>query len=98
MDPDDSVQVELQLVKVTAGPDERSRVFDLAEVFMAEVVDVDSDSVTIEIAGNVKRLERFVGVMEEFGIREMVRSGSIALSRGGRSITDGSRLRLQRVV
>lgn len=98
LDPDDSVEVELQLVKVSAGPDERSRVFDLAEVFMAEVVDVDADSVTIEIAGNVGRLERFVGVMEEFGIREMVRSGSIALSRGGRSITDGSRLRLQRVV
>lgn len=95
---DESVQVELQLVKVEATPEQRSRVFELVEVFRAEVVDVDAESVTVEIAGPTERLGRFIGVMEEFGILEMARSGTIALARGSRSITDGSRRRLHRVV
>ena len=98
LEPDDSVEREMQLVKVAAAPATRSQVIEIAEVFRAKIVDVDHDSITIEAAGNPGKLEAMVKLLEPFGIREMVRSGTIALARGTRSITDGSKLRMQRVV
>jgi acetolactate synthase I/III small subunit len=98
LDPDSSVEREMQLVKVSADPTVRSQIIEIAEVFRAKIVDVDHDSLTIEAAGNPGKLEALVELLEPYGIREMVRSGTIALSRGTRSITDGSKLRMRRVV
>jgi acetolactate synthase I/III small subunit len=98
LEAEESVERELQLVKVAADPHTRSQIIELADVFRAKIVDVDHDSLTIEAAGDPGKLEAMVELLEPFGIREMVRSGSIALSRGSRSITDGSKLRMQRVV
>ncbi|MBW3659327.1 MAG: acetolactate synthase small subunit, partial [Actinobacteria bacterium] len=64
----------------------------------AKIVDVDHDSLTIEASGAPQKLEAMVDLLEPFGIREMVRSGTISLARGSKSITDGSKLRMQRVV
>ena len=98
LDPDDSVALETQLVKVSADSANRSQVIELADVFRAHVVDVDHEAITVEVTGTPDELERMITLLEPFGIREMVRSGTIALSRGARSITDGSRVRMQRVV
>ncbi len=98
LDPAESVQMELQMVKVSADASQRGDLFALVDVFGAEVVDVDADTVTIAIAGNTGRLGRLTPLLETYGIREMVRSGTVAIARGDRSITDGSKLRLQRVV
>jgi len=98
LDPDEAVEREFQLVKVSAGPHTRSQIIELADVFRAKIVDVDHDSLTIEAAGNPDKLEAMLELLEPFGIREMVRSGTIALARGSRSITDGSRFKMQRVV
>ncbi|MFP5309885.1 MAG: acetolactate synthase small subunit [Actinomycetes bacterium] len=98
LDPDDSVEREMQLVKVSADPTTRSQIIELADVFRAKIVDVDHDSLTIEAAGAPAKLEAMVELLEPYGIREMVRSGTISLARGSRSITDGSKLRMQRVV
>ncbi|MFA9430467.1 acetolactate synthase small subunit [Egicoccus sp. AB-alg2] len=95
---DESVQRELQLVKVAADGATRSQIIELADVFRAKIVDVDHDSITIEAAGNPGKLEAMVELLEPYGIREMVRSGTIALARGAKSITDGSKVRMQRVV
>jgi len=97
LDPDDSVSIETQLVKVSADATNRSQVIELADVFRAHVVDVDHEAITIEATGTPDDLERMVMLLEPFGIREMVRSGTIALARGARSITDGSKARMQRV-
>jgi acetolactate synthase I/III small subunit len=94
----ESVERELQLVKVAADGQNRSQIIELADVFRAKIVDVDHDSLTIEAAGSPDKLEAMVELLEPYGIREMVRSGTIALARGTKSITDGSRLRMQRVV
>ncbi len=94
----DSVERELLLVKVAAEPATRSQVIELADVFRAKIVDVDHDSITIEAAGNPEKLEAMIELVTPYGIREVVRSGTIALGRGAASITDGSRLRMQRVV
>jgi acetolactate synthase I/III small subunit len=97
LDPDQAVEREMQLVKVNADPVIRSQIIEIAEVFRAKIVDVDHDSITIEVAGNPSKLEAIVELLQPYGIRELVRSGTIALSRGTRSITDGSKLRMRRV-
>ncbi len=97
LDPDQAVEREMQLVKVNADPVTRSQIIEIAEVFRAKIVDVDHDSITIEVAGNPSKLEAIVELVAPYGIRELVRSGTIALSRGTRSITDGSKLRMRRV-
>jgi acetolactate synthase I/III small subunit len=97
LDPDQTVEREMQLVKVNADPVTRSQIIEIAEVFRAKIVDVDHDSITIEVAGNPGKLEAIVELVKPYGIRELVRSGTIALSRGTRSITDGSKLRMRRV-
>lgn len=98
LDPTDTVEREMQLVKVDALPEMRSQIIELADVFGARIVDVDPESMTIEASGLPEDLERLVDLLAPYGIREMVRSGTIAMARGGHSITDGSRLRMQRVV
>ena len=95
---DDAVARELQLVKVDAGPETRSQIIEIADVFRARIVDVGLDTVTIEAAGNPRKLEAMLDLLRPFGVREFVRSGTISLSRGSRSISDGSRGRMRRVV
>ena len=97
LEPGEAVLRELQLVKVAATPETRSQIIELADVFRAKIVDVDHDSLTIEAAGNPDKLEAMVKLLEPFGIRELVRSGTIALGRGSKSILDGSKVRIQSV-
>jgi acetolactate synthase-1/3 small subunit len=95
---EDAVERELQLVKVAADSTTRNQIIELAAVFRARIVDVAHDSITIEAAGNPRKLEAMLDLLQPFGIREFVRSGTISLARGGRSIADGSRARMRRVV
>jgi acetolactate synthase I/III small subunit len=94
----DTVERELQLIKVACDASTRGQVIELAGIFRANVVDVDHESVNIETAGDPEKLVAMVELLEPFGIREMVRSGRIALARGARGISDGSKVRMQRVV
>jgi acetolactate synthase-1/3 small subunit len=88
LDPDASVQRELLLVKVRADGTTRSQVLEVVQLFRAKVVDVATDAVTIEATGTSDKLDAFIRVLEPFGIRELVQSGMVAISRGPRSITD----------
>ena len=97
LDENAAIEREMQLVKVNADPAIRSQIIEIAEVFRAKIVDVDHDSITIEVAGNPSKLEAIVELLQPYGIRELVRSGTIALARGTRSITDGSKLRMRQV-
>ena len=98
LEHDSSVERELQLVKVSADGTTRSQIIELADVFRAKIVDVDHDSLTIEASGAPEKLEAMIDLLNPYGIREMVRTGTVSLARGGKSITDGSKLRMQRVV
>ena len=95
---DDAVERELQLVKVSADAETRTSIIELAGVFRAKIVDVGLDTVTIEAAGNPRKLQAMIDLLQPFGIREFVRSGTISLSRGGTAITDGGRARMRRVI
>jgi acetolactate synthase-1/3 small subunit len=88
LDPTLAVERELVLVKVKADSTTRGEVLETVQLFRAKVVDVATDAVTIEVTGNAEKLAAFLRVLEPFGIRELVQSGIIAISRGGRSITD----------
>ncbi len=90
LEPTQAVQRELLLVKVRADQAVRSSVLEAAQLFRAKVVDVGTESVTIEATGTADKLEALVRVLEPYGIRELVQSGLVALGRGNRSLTDRS--------
>jgi acetolactate synthase I/III small subunit len=93
LDPEQSVQRELLLVKVKADLTTRSHVLETVNLFRAKVVDVAPDAVTIEATGTADKLDALIRVLEPFGIKELVQSGMVAVGRGSRSITDRNTLR-----
>jgi acetolactate synthase-1/3 small subunit len=88
LEPGSSVQRELMLVKVKADLQTRTHVLETVNLFRAKVIDVAPDAVTIEATGNSEKLDALLKVLEPFGIRELVKSGMVAVGRGARSITD----------
>jgi acetolactate synthase I/III small subunit len=95
LEPEASVQRELLLVKVRTDVATRSQVLEVVELFRAHVVDVVNDAVTIEATGSPAKLEALLAALEPFGVREIVQSGIVAISRGPKSITDRA---LERVI
>src|SRR3984885_11410176 len=87
LEPTNSVQREMLLVKVRADLQTRSHVLETAELFRARVIDVAPDAVTIEATGSPDKLEAFLKVLEPFGIRELAQSGLVGIGRGNRSLT-----------
>jgi acetolactate synthase I/III small subunit len=82
-----SVIRDLALIKVAVTPANRSEVIQLADVFRARVVDVDNESLIIEITGTEDKVEKLVDVMRPFGIIEMVQTGIVAMARGAASVS-----------
>jgi acetolactate synthase-1/3 small subunit len=90
LDPEASVQREIMLVKVRSDMETRSHILETAQLFRAKVVDVSSEAVTIEATGASDKLDALLRLLEPFGIKELVKSGMVAVGRGSRSITDRS--------
>ena len=90
LDEDHSVQRQLILVKVNASRDTRSHILETVQLFRAKVVDVAPDAVTIEATGSPGKLQAMMRVLEPFGIKELVQSGAVAVSRGAKGITERS--------
>lgn len=88
LEPPSSVQRQIVLVKVRADATNRSHIVETAELFRGKVVDVATDSLTIEITGKMEKVQAMLAVLEPFGIKELVQSGVVAVGRGPRSITD----------
>lgn len=82
LDPIASVQRELLLVKVSTDEKSRSQVLETVQLFRAKVVDVAQDAVTIEATGNSEKIQALLRVLEPYGIKELVQSGLVAISRG----------------
>jgi acetolactate synthase-1/3 small subunit len=88
LDPDNSVNRELVLVKVAATPETRGQVLDVVQLFNATVIDVAPDAVTIQVTGNVGKIADLLRILETYGVRELVQSGVVAIGRGSRSISE----------
>ena len=78
---------EMVLIKMNAEPKNREEILRIVEIFRAKVVDVSPSTYTIEITGDKGKLKGILELLRPLGIKEIVRSGRIALSRGMKSIT-----------
>ena len=87
-DPGTAVERELMLVKVRAAGEGRQRVMEIATVFRVNVVDVTHSTITLEASGKPDKLEALLGLLDDFGVVELSRTGRIALSRGDRGIRE----------
>ncbi len=96
LEPAAAIQRELVLVKVRADSETRSQIVEIVQLFRAKTVDVSPEAVTIEATGGADKLEAMLKMLEQYGIKELVQSGTIAIGRGARSITDRSLRALDR--
>lgn len=80
-----TVDREMILMKVTASNGNRAEIVALCNVFNAKVVDVSQTTMIIEMTGTPSKVENFIEVIEPFGIKEMMRTGVIAMVRGAHS-------------
>ena len=81
------VMRELALIKVNVpSPKERSDVINCVEVFRGRIIDVSTDSLTVEITGTPDKIDAFLNLMKSYGIIELARTGITALARGAKSI------------
>jgi acetolactate synthase I/III small subunit len=81
------VMRELALVKVKVKDSkERSDIINFVEVFRGRIIDVSTDSITVEITGAPDKIDAFLNLMKTFGIIELARTGITALARGAKSI------------
>ncbi len=79
---DPTVDREMALVKVQTGSKNRAEIATLSEIFGAKIVDVAANSMIIEMTGTPAKVENFIEVLRPFGIKEMMRTGRIAMVRG----------------
>lgn len=85
--PEDSVYRELIMVKVRANAAQRTEIISLADIFRAKIVDVEKESIMIELTGNQSKLEAFLNLLDGFEILELARTGITGLSRGIKDVT-----------
>ena len=88
-----AVARELLLVKVRAPLADRTQVLQTAELFRAHVVDVNTDTVSLEATGTPDKLAALLAVLAPLGIKEMAQSGTVGLGRGPRSMSGAGTLR-----
>ena len=74
---------ELALIKVNATASTRSEIIQIVDIFRANIVDVAADSVTVEVTGDEDKINSLFELLRRFGIKELTRTGRIALTRGG---------------
>lgn len=78
---EEHVDRELALIRIKTTPDIRTEAIQMSQIFRAKIVDVQTDSITLEITGNEGKIEKFIELMQHFGIQEITRTGRIAMSR-----------------
>jgi len=81
----DMVTRELALIKVKATASTRSEIMQIVDIFRANIVDVAPGSVTVEVTGDENKVNSLLGLLRDFGVIEVSRTGKIALTRGSSS-------------
>lgn len=81
---DEAIERELALIKVHANEKTRGEITQIVDMFKARIVDVAEDAVIIEISAEKEQVENMQKLLEKFGIQELVRTGKIALQKGGK--------------
>jgi len=81
---EDMVDRELALIKVTADAQNRSEILQIVDIFRAKIVDVSEKSVIVEVTGDEGKVDAMIRMLKPYGIKELARTGKIALARGTR--------------
>ncbi|MDO8885794.1 acetolactate synthase small subunit [Candidatus Oleimmundimicrobium sp.] len=85
LDPKETVERELVLIKVNAPSSTRAQIIEIVDIFRANIVDVAKNTLTIEVTGNTNKVHAIEEMLRPYGIKELVRTGKIALTRGLKS-------------
>ena len=83
----ESVYRELIMIKLRANAAQRGEIISVADIFRAKIVDVEEDSLMIELTGNQSKLEAFLNLLKDYEILELARTGITGLSRGSKDVT-----------
>lgn len=78
----DRVHRELALIKVVATPDIRADIINIVEIFRAHIVDVNKETMIIELTGEEMKIDAMCELLKDYGIKEIVRTGKVAICRG----------------
>jgi len=90
LDPSESLEREVMLVRVAADSAIRREARDAAEVFGATTIDVGASSLTFEISDHPQRLNDFLSLIEHYGVLDIVKSGRVALDRDTKNKANGA--------
>jgi len=82
------IERDLALATIGVGPEQRSEVIEIVNLFRGKVVDVAKTSVMVELAGTEEKIEAFIELMKPYGIKELARTGVIAMARGTQAARD----------
>jgi acetolactate synthase-1/3 small subunit len=77
---------EMVLIKVVANQQDRAEVLNITDIFRAKIVDVSSETYTIEVTGDENKIKAIINLLKPFGIKEIARTGRVCMGRGSKSI------------
>jgi acetolactate synthase-1/3 small subunit len=81
------VERELALIKVNAEPGStRAEVMQIANIFRAQIIDVGTKTIVLSVAGDTEKIDALEKLLRQYGVREMVRTGRIAILRGAKVV------------
>ena len=86
LEPGESVERELAIIKVSADKESRSEIMQIVNIFRAKIIDVSHRSMIIEATGDEEKIDAIVQLLRQFGIKEMARTGKVSMVRGARVI------------
>jgi acetolactate synthase-1/3 small subunit len=86
MDPVESLERELAIIKVSVDRENRSEIMQIVNIFRARIIDVSQRSMVIEVTGDEVKVEAIIQLLRQFGIKELARTGKVSMLRGARVI------------
>ena len=86
MDPVESLERELAVIKVSVDRENRSEIMQIVNIFRARIIDVSQRSMIIEVTGDEEKVEAIIQLLRQFGIKELARTGKVSMIRGARVI------------
>ena len=81
MDPARPAAKPACLVKVNAAAESRAEIIEMGNLFGAHIVDLAQETLTLEVTGSEEKIEKLVALLQRFGVREIARTGSVAMTR-----------------
>ena len=87
LDPDSCLRREIMLIKISADEKTRPAVIEIAGIFRSRIVDVSTDTITIEATGDMEKLNGLLMLLSPYGVLELARTGLVALERGSKVLS-----------